>query len=106
VDDRPAETVGWIAIDMGRIVTATGRSIEVLGKRVDSDLRTVHFTPMRTRRFRTVVADVASAKEIDPVSLRHGFLGPNRVHIMLQEEQSQDLETSHVLEDVCFFVAE
>ena len=56
--------------------------------------------------FRTVVADVASTRELDPVSLRHEKLSRNRIQVVLQEEQSLDAEVSHAREDVCFFVAD
>ncbi len=106
VDARSAETLGWIAIDMGRVVAENGRSIDVRAHRVDSSFRTVHFVPIQRGRFRTVVADVATVKESDPVSLRHAYLGRNRIQVMLQEEQSLDAEMSHVREEVCFFIAE
>jgi hypothetical protein len=105
-DGHSPEALGWIAIDTGRVVSEDGRSIEVISRRVDGQLRMVHFTPKPGLRMRTVVADVVSVKEADAVSLRHGFLGTNRMEIMLQEEQSLDLEMTHVREDVCFFVAE
>jgi hypothetical protein len=42
----------------------------------------------------------------DAADLRHSNLGLNRVKVVVQEEQSVDVDTSHPLEDVCLFVAE
>jgi hypothetical protein len=107
VDGRSAETLGWIAIDMGNATLPNGRYIEIIAHLVDESFRTVHFTPADSnRRFRTVVADLASTFGGDAANLRHTGLGRNRVRLMVQEEQSFDAEVNHTFEDVCIFVAE
>lgn len=107
LDGRAVEIVGWIAIDMGSTTTPSGRYIEILMSLVDEAYRTVHFTPANpSRRFRTVLADLASSFGADPAAMRHTNLGRNRIQVMVQEEQSLDTEMNHPFEDVCLFVAE
>jgi hypothetical protein len=104
---RAAETVGWIAVDMGSTTTPSGRYVEILMRRIGGEYRNVNFTPANPdRRFRTVVADMDSNVGTDAADLRHSNLGLNRVKVVVQEEQSVDVDTSHPLEDVCLFVAE
>jgi len=106
-DERAAEVLGWIAVDMGSTTTPSGRYIEILMREVDEAYRIVHFTPANPdRRFRTVVSDMDSTFGDDPADLRHANLGRNRVSVMVQEEQSLDVETDHPLEEICVFVAE
>ena len=42
----------------------------------------------------------------DPISIRYRTVTPDRVKLFLEEEESKDSETGHVLEDVSVFVAE
>ena len=58
------------------------------------------------RRFPVLVGDVVSTLGTDPVFLRYRNLTPSSAELFLQEEQSLDNETSHLLEDVSLFVAE
>ena len=104
-DGRAAETLGWIAVEMGRGETPSGRLIDVFARRIGYAYHQVYLSLTESRLFRTVVADVASTRELDPVSLRHDKLSKTWIHVVLQEEQSLDTEVTHVREDVCFFVA-
>jgi len=108
VDDaRAAETLGWIAVDMGSTTTPSGRYIEILMHEVDEAYLTVNFTPANpNRRFRTVVSDIDTTIGADPADVRHTDLGRDRISVMVQEEQSMDMETNHPFEEVCVFVAE
>jgi hypothetical protein len=53
-----------------------------------------------------MVAEAATTNEEDTCSTRYTSLTPRATTLALQEEQSSDAETSHVLEDTCLFVAE
>jgi hypothetical protein len=105
-DGRAAETLGWIAVEMGRGETPSGRVIEVFARDIGDVAREVHLTPNDARMFRTVVADIASTRELDPANLRHEKLSRNRIQVLVHEEQSLDVEMTHVPEEVCFFVAD
>ena len=105
-DGRAAESVGWIAVDMGTGVTADGCLIEVLMGTAYDEYSTVQFTPSTARAFRTVVADMASAFGWNTATVRHDNLGRDKVDLLVQEEQSKDDEMDHLDEDVCLFVAE
>jgi len=105
-DGRAAESLGWIAVEMGRGETPSGRVIDVFAREIGTGFRELHLSPNESRLFRTVVADVATTRELDPVSVRHGKLSRNRIEVLLQEEQSLDAEMLHANEEVCFFVAE
>jgi len=106
VDARAAESVGWIAVEMGTGVSADGRLIEILSSTAGDEYSTTQFTPSTARAYRTVVADMANIHGGDPATIRHAALSRNRVSLVVQEETSMDAETNHVDEEVCLFVAE
>ena len=53
-----------------------------------------------------VVGGISSFRGEDPVELKYVSLDPTGVVVFLQEEKSDDDETTHVLEDVSIFAAE
>jgi hypothetical protein len=106
VDARAAESIGWIAVDVGTGVSADGRRIEIFSTTVGDKYGTTQFTPSADRAFRTVVADMADVHGGDAAAIRHANLGRNRVSLVVQEETSTDAETNHPDEEVCLFVAE
>jgi hypothetical protein len=102
----PAETLGWVAIELGRGVTDDGRGVSVFDTPVDHRLVSVPFGETLRGRFPSLLAQVVTGMGIDPVEVRYRDLTPDAVTLQLQEEQSANPETSHVLEDVSVFVAE
>ncbi len=105
LDGHATETLGWIAIEPGLSITADGRRVEALVTQIDATRVTVPYTKV-THRHPTVLGDVDSAFELDPVSLRYASPTNQQIRLRLAEEQSLDAETDHLLEDVGLFVAE
>ena len=106
VDGRSAETVGWIALEIGSGTTPDGRHVELLTLTTDEVRRSVQFTPVPNHRFRTVVGGIVSTTGRDPVSLRSPALFKDAADFIVQEEQSKDGEMGHSLEDVVILVAQ
>ena len=104
------ETLGWIAIDQGS-GTTNGRKLKVFTTALDDTLTAVGYddalVPFTTgHRHPTVVGDVNSTYEADPVFLRYASPTNTQIQLKLTEETSADAETSHVPEDVGIFVGE
>jgi hypothetical protein len=104
-DGHAAETAGWIAMEIGS-ATVEGRRLEVREHAVGNQPVNVSFAFVYDRRFPIMVAEAATTNEEDTCSTRYTSLTPRATTLALQEEQSSDAETSHVLEDTCLFVAE
>jgi len=99
------EQLGWIAIEQGNGATADGRQIDVFSHQVD-DLSTAVGYPATTHRYPTVLGDIDSAYELDPVTLRYANQTNTQIELILSEETSADAETDHVPEDVGLFIGE
>jgi hypothetical protein len=105
-DGHAVETVGWIAVQRGRGLTADGRVLKVFDTMTDSALRLVSFDEVLGGRFPVLVGQVTSVLGADPVELHYASLAPDGAVLFLQEEQSLDAETDHILEDTSLLVAE
>jgi hypothetical protein len=105
-DGHADEVLGWIAIETGSASTSDGRKLQVFFDQIDHNLTAVPYLSATTHRGPTVIGDVDSTYGGDPVFLRYANPTPTQIDLKLSEEQSKDLETSHVLEDVGVFVGE
>ncbi|QEQ98116.1 M12 family metallo-peptidase [Neptunomonas concharum] len=104
-DGHGNETVGWIAIQLGKGVS-NGRRFEVVNRQVDDQGAQYDFTQNIRRRFPVTLQSVASMQGGDPVIAEQKDLGEKSVVIYLQEEKSKDSETAHGKETVGIFIGE
>lgn len=106
---RPAESVGWFAIDRGA-GTWDGHLFEAAttGQTIRSGLR--EWTPFEfTQDFQetpTLLASMASFAGADPAGLRYGRLDADGFGLRVMEETSRDAEISHKLESAHVFAIE
>jgi hypothetical protein len=105
-DGHVTETLGWIAIKPGVGTTSDGRALDVFFAPLDQQAAIIPYAEATPHRYPSVIADVDSTYGGDPVFLRYTSLTNSHVTMSLEEEQSQDFETGHVVEDVGVFVAE
>lgn len=105
LDGHAVETLGWIAIEPGSAITSDKRKVQTFTTQVDSSWTTVPFATT-LHRYPTVVGDVDSTFDLDPVFLRYRDPTSSQIGLRLAEEQSLDTETTHLLEDIGLFVAE
>jgi len=105
-DGHINETLGWIAIEPGTATTSDGRMLQVLFDQIDATLTTVPFPSATSHRLPTVLGDIDSTDDNDPVFLRYANPTNAQIELKLTEEQSKDSETDHALEDVGVFVGE
>ena len=80
-DGHVTETLGWIAIQSGTGTTAEGRKLEVFFEQLDHVLTPVVYTT--GHRHPTVLGDVDSTYEADPVSLRYASPTNAKIELML-----------------------
>jgi hypothetical protein len=106
LDGHVVERIGWIAIDRGSGTTADGRQVVVFSDAVDHVSVPILFGTALDRRFPVVLGDVNSYFGPDPFSLRYRAVNATAIELWLEEEQSWDTETLHVLEDAAVLVAE
>jgi len=104
-DGHVQEQLGWIAIEQGSGATTEGRRLSVFPHQVD-DLATTLGYPATTHRVPTVLGDINSAYELDPVTLRFANQTNTQITLRLSEDTSADAETDHLPEDVGLFVGE
>ena len=104
-DGHVQEQLGWIAIEQGSGATTEGRRLSVFSHQVD-DLATTLGYPATTHRVPTVLGDINSAYELDPVTLRFANQTNTQITLRLSEDTSADAETDHLPEDVGLFVGE
>ncbi|MEB3831894.1 cadherin domain-containing protein [Phormidium sp. CCY1219] len=100
------ETVGWLALEPGQGnwnghlfqagATATSVNDSFSGITFDSDFATAP----------QFMAAMATYNGIDPAGVRYRNLGMDTVEVKIEEEQSQDTETSHANEQVNFLALE
>lgn len=100
------ESVGWVAIQPGNGQTANGRKFRVLEAGVGDVPVEVFFGASFGRRFPSVVADIGSRFGADACFLRYSAINNSSITLFVQEEQSADEETLHLVEDVGVFAAE
>ncbi|MDJ0610037.1 MAG: FG-GAP repeat protein [Kiloniellales bacterium] len=105
-DFHISETIGWIAIERGATTTTDGRDVLVFDGAATDQPTAIPFGQVFNRRFPVLLGDIASTAGGDPVFMRYQNLTPSSVQLFLQEEQSFDAETDHVLEELSIFVAE
>lgn len=105
-DGHVTETLGWIALQRGSATTRDGRRLQVFTTELSDLLTTVAYPTATSHRHPSVVADITSSYGPDPVFLRYANPSNTAIRLKLAEEQSEDSETSHVLEDVGIFVGE
>jgi len=106
LDGHVVERIGWIAIDQASGTTADGRKVLVFTDAVDHVSVPILFGTAVNRRFPVVLGDANSYFGPDPFGLRYRGVTASEIELWLEEEQSWDTETSHVLEDTAIFVAE
>jgi hypothetical protein len=106
IDGHVVERIGWIAIDQSSGTTADGRQVVVFTDAVDHVSVPIPYGTAVDRRFPVVLGDVNSYFGPDPVSLRYRNVTATSIELWLEEEQSWDTETSHLMEDTAIFVAE
>ena len=105
-DGHIDETLGWIAITKGEATTEDGRSLKVLDAQASSGVSTVDFGRSFSRRYPVLVGQTESAVGLDPCVLRYKDLTDHSADLFLQEEQSADSETDHILENLSIFLGE
>ncbi|MCX8050133.1 MAG: S8 family serine peptidase [Methylohalobius sp.] len=106
-DGHTSETLGWIAIAQGGGATSDGRRL--MASLLDGVTHVpsfMSFFTSLTRIYPIVVSDLATVRESDPVFLRYQNPTSSSIELYLQEEQSADIEISHVAEKVGVFIAE
>ena len=106
LDGHVVERIGRIAIDQASGTTGDGRQVVVFTDAVDHVSVPIPFGTAVNRRFPVVLGDANSYFGADPISLRYRGVTASEIELWLEEEQSWDTETSHVLEDTAIFVAE
>ncbi len=104
-DGHVAETLGWIAVSRGQGHTSDHRPVKVMTADASSLMASVSFGTSFAGRFPAVVGDIMSIVGSDPCVLRCREPGTASIELGLQEETSQDSETSHVTETVALFIA-
>jgi hypothetical protein len=105
-DLHGTETIGWISVQQGRSVTADGRVVSVFDSSANAAWTPIAFGETFGGRFPFLLAQMASSGGQDPAELPFSDLTPGGVSLMVQEEQSKDVETNHGFEDVSIFVAD
>ncbi len=105
-DGHANELLGWIAIQPGSCATTDRRQIDVFFTSLSDVMSPVPYPRATGHRHPTVVGDVDSATEADPVFLRYASPTNSEIRLKLMEETSADVETTHVREDVGVFVGE
>ncbi len=105
-DGHGNETLGWVAIQQGTGLTGRGQRLQAFFDQADHDLMPIPYPLPTAYRYPVVLGDVDSCYGRDPVVLRYADPGATQIQLRLAEEQSLDLETTHVPEDVGLFVAE
>jgi hypothetical protein len=102
----PAERLGWVSIEHGRVVTSDGRVVNVFEANVSSTAVAVPFGETMAGRFPTALGTISSALGFDPVILRYDDLTPDDIVLQLEEEQSANPETNHPAEEISLLVAD
>ena len=105
-DGHITETLGWIAVEQGSGTTVDNRAVAVSQATADHQPAATSLGLTAARQFPVLVGDVVSTNGGDPVVLRYRNLTASSAELFLQEEQSLDAETGHILEDVSIFAAE
>ena len=105
-ETRPAETVGWVAIEKG-VTTVNGRGLEVgdTGDRVDDAFTPITFDPSIDGTV-SFLANLRTFNGSDPATLRHRWLDGDGADVRVEEETSADAETRHFAETVDYLVIE
>jgi len=101
-----AERIDWVAIQRGEGMSADGRVVRVLDTQVGSTLVPMSLGTGLRGPFPSMLAQMQSLFGGNPATMRFSNLGPDRVELIVQEEQSADEETDHREEDVSVFIAE
>ena len=85
---------------------ASGRRLEVRTVSIGDAPVTVPFESTFAERFPVVMADISTTNGTDTTMLRFIYVSKSRVRLFIQEDQSADDETDHLLEGISLFVAD
>lgn len=105
-DGHTSETLGWIAIETDTILNLDGRKLSAFFGEANSMLDVVTYPFITEHHFPTVLGQVTSANELDPITLQYVDPINDSILLRLEEEQSSDEELEHVIEEIGIFVAE
>ena len=90
-----SETLGWIAIQQGSTSTAEGRKVQVFATGLNDELTAVSYPSTTSHRHPTVVGDVDTTYEADPVFLRYASPTNAQIQLKLTEDNSDGSGTVH-----------
>lgn len=100
------ENIGWLAVSPGRGQwDGNDYYARTTGKQYDQTWNEFSFTNNIDSRPQ-LLAQIASYTGSDPANLRYRNLGANDVELKVQEDQSEDRETTHANESVSVFALE
>ncbi len=99
--DHGEELVAWMAVEQGSL-TDLSKFQAYLVADVNSAAKTINFSPAFTGSTPAFISSVQTKKDSDPVAVRHNNLTVSAIAVNLEEEQSQDAETSHANEDIAY----
>jgi hypothetical protein len=100
------ERLNWVAIQSGGGTTSDGSTIRVFETSVNGALTPVPLGEGLRGRFPTVLGQVVSVVGRDPVELRFRDLRADSIGLVVEEEQSRDVEVGHAFEQVSVFLAD
>ena len=105
-DGHVNETLSWIAVEAGSGTTSEGRRVQVFFDQIDAAATPVLYPAATAHRHPSVIVDITSTFDSDPVFPRHAGPTNTQIGLRLAEEQSADDETGHAFEETAIFVGE
>lgn len=105
-DGRLIGMHGWTVIEAGTGSTAGGRKVQSFFADIGVVLKAVSYPESTTHRYPTIVADIDSIFDADPVFLRFDDAARSAIKLKIAEEASAEAEPSHSPETVRIFVGE
>ena len=105
-DGHTTETLGWLAIETSKTLVLDKLKLHAAFAIVDSVLDTTYYPFTTEHRYPSIIGQVSTVHELDPISLQYVDPNGDSVLLRLVEEQSYDTELDHVLEEVGLFIGE
>lgn len=95
------EQVAWMAVEPGNLNDTTKLQANLITG-VNSDYKTISFTPPYVGSSPVFIASVQTNNDKDPIAVRYADLSASSVNIRLEEETSKDIETVHGIENLAY----
>ncbi|NEX21765.1 hypothetical protein G3480_15835 [Thiorhodococcus mannitoliphagus] len=105
-DGHLPERISWIAAQAGQGITSEGLQIDVFFQSLDDAPRSLSYPRPTCNLHPTVLGDVVSSVELDPVFLRYANPTNTQIELGLTEETSDEGDPFHAPEDVGILIAE